>query len=241
MAWVPHEYTLRNKAPDPVRFERVVAHIRSVGYVIPWGKYNNTYLDFDGWRYWTMGAPIEETTLINRAKLDFYNAVADNYDDIFSTERHQREDAELTQMIGDLSGESVLDIGCGTGKLLELATPRDYLGVDPSEAMIIKAKKKFPNASFRAIAGELALKKYAHEKTMITALFSASYLNPKVFDDVAKLRLFLIFCCPHYRPACHDAFNRSPQMWRPTIRSLRDLFPGADVMLWAENYHIVQR
>jgi hypothetical protein len=28
-----------------------------------------TYLDFDGWTYWTMGEPVEETTLINRARL----------------------------------------------------------------------------------------------------------------------------------------------------------------------------
>jgi hypothetical protein len=28
----------------------------------------------DGWTYWTMGAPVEETTLINRARLPESNA-----------------------------------------------------------------------------------------------------------------------------------------------------------------------
>jgi hypothetical protein len=28
-----------------------------------------TYLDIDGWHYWTMGCPLHQTILINRAKL----------------------------------------------------------------------------------------------------------------------------------------------------------------------------
>ena len=34
-----------------------------------WGKYNFPYLIIDGWKYWTMGAPIEETIIINRAEI----------------------------------------------------------------------------------------------------------------------------------------------------------------------------
>jgi hypothetical protein len=33
-------------------------------------RYHNTYLELDGWEYWTMGAPLPETTVINRARVD---------------------------------------------------------------------------------------------------------------------------------------------------------------------------
>jgi hypothetical protein len=74
----PHEYTLRAKAADEKLFERVVLYIRKAGYQGSYGSATYTYLDIDGWKYWTMGAPLGptgeydpniHTTLINRARL----------------------------------------------------------------------------------------------------------------------------------------------------------------------------
>ena len=78
MPQMPHEYTLREKAPDEKLFERVVLYIRQAGYKANFGSVTYTYLDIDGWKYWTMGAPLGptgrydrsiHTILINRAKL----------------------------------------------------------------------------------------------------------------------------------------------------------------------------
>jgi hypothetical protein len=69
MPEIPHEYTLRTEAPDERVFERVVLHIREEGYKAVFGSATYTYLDIDDWKYWTMGTPLEHTTLINRAKL----------------------------------------------------------------------------------------------------------------------------------------------------------------------------
>ena len=33
------------------------------------GKYFNPYLYIDDYKYWTMGAPVEETIIMNRAKV----------------------------------------------------------------------------------------------------------------------------------------------------------------------------
>ena len=74
----PHEYTLRARAPDENLFERVALDIRQVGYEANYGSATYTYLDIDGWKYWTMGAPLGptgeydptiHTILINRANL----------------------------------------------------------------------------------------------------------------------------------------------------------------------------
>jgi hypothetical protein len=72
----PHEYTVRAWRPDLEReFLEFVVLIRRDGVVKPWPRdaatprYHHTYLELDGWVYWTMGAPVPETTLINRALL----------------------------------------------------------------------------------------------------------------------------------------------------------------------------
>jgi len=69
MPETPHEYTARRKAKDVAMFERFVLHIRKHGYRKKFGKYAYTYLDLDGWQYWTMGWPVRQTVIINRAKL----------------------------------------------------------------------------------------------------------------------------------------------------------------------------
>jgi hypothetical protein len=73
----PHEYTLRKWRPDLEQsFVAFVELIRLEGVVKPWPadaptpRYHHTYLELDGWEYWTMGAPVDETILINRARLE---------------------------------------------------------------------------------------------------------------------------------------------------------------------------
>ena len=43
-------------------------------------------------------------------------------------------------------GCKVLDLGCGSGLLLELLAlqPEDYIGIDPSEKMLEELQRKFP-------------------------------------------------------------------------------------------------
>jgi hypothetical protein len=64
-----HEYTLRRQH-NPATFEAAVRFIREHGYRARWGRAIRTYVNLDGKRYWTMGAPVEQTILINRADLD---------------------------------------------------------------------------------------------------------------------------------------------------------------------------
>ena len=68
MPHIPHEYTLRRRTPDEATFERFVVFIREHGYTKLWKGDPHQYFDLDGWKYWTMGAPLEETILINRAR-----------------------------------------------------------------------------------------------------------------------------------------------------------------------------
>ena len=69
MPQIPHWYTLRRKAKSSEQFSAFVQEIRLRGVERQFGRKSFTYLDFDGWTYWTMGAPVEDTILINRARL----------------------------------------------------------------------------------------------------------------------------------------------------------------------------
>jgi len=72
----PHEYTVLLWRQDlEAEFRAFVALIRREGLVKPWPRdaasprYHHTYLELGEWEYWTMGEPVDETTLINRAAL----------------------------------------------------------------------------------------------------------------------------------------------------------------------------
>ena len=63
----PHEYIVRERVDEKL-FERLVRHIRKHGYEGKFYHRTLTYYDEEGMMYWTMGAPLEETTIINRCK-----------------------------------------------------------------------------------------------------------------------------------------------------------------------------
>jgi len=61
----PHEYLVRDRVDEEL-FVLLVKHIRKCGYEGRFYHKTITYFDEDGMVYWTMGAPIEETTIVNR-------------------------------------------------------------------------------------------------------------------------------------------------------------------------------
>jgi hypothetical protein len=72
----PHEYTVLQWRQDlEPEFRAFVALIRAEGVIKPWPRdsinprYHHSYLEVGDWEYWTMGEPVEETTLVNRALL----------------------------------------------------------------------------------------------------------------------------------------------------------------------------
>jgi hypothetical protein len=65
----PHEYIVRNRVDEEL-FERLVKHIRARGYEGKFYQKSITYYEEAGMVYWTMGAPLHETTIINRCAKD---------------------------------------------------------------------------------------------------------------------------------------------------------------------------
>ena len=71
MPWAPHEYIVRGKCPlSEEEFLYFIDMQRRFGIKEHWGRYYNPYIHVDDYKYWTMGAPVEETIVMNRAKID---------------------------------------------------------------------------------------------------------------------------------------------------------------------------
>lgn len=71
MPWAPHEYIVRGKCLlTEEEFLYFIDMQRRFGVKEHWGKYYHPYLYIDDYKYWTMGAPYEDTIIINRAKVD---------------------------------------------------------------------------------------------------------------------------------------------------------------------------
>jgi hypothetical protein len=63
----PHEYTLRRETDDAT-FEAAVRYVRQHGVMETYGGKPYRVLYFGAHKYWTMGAPLEVTILINRKR-----------------------------------------------------------------------------------------------------------------------------------------------------------------------------
>jgi ubiquinone/menaquinone biosynthesis C-methylase UbiE len=84
-----------------------------------------------------------------------WDAYAERYDEIFSRPRHHAENRVVVDRVRGLPcvrhGEPVLDIGCGTGLLIDCLPLENFIGIDISPAMIAKAKEKHPSYDWRVM------------------------------------------------------------------------------------------
>jgi ubiquinone/menaquinone biosynthesis C-methylase UbiE len=85
---------------------------------------------------------------VQAAITDYYNQLAPEYDtDRFGNTYGRflhRQEAFFMRKLVTANAAPVLSLGCGTGRLMEMATH----GADISPAMIAEAKKKYPGKQF---------------------------------------------------------------------------------------------
>jgi hypothetical protein len=227
----PHHYTLRKHWKADVPFEGVVQYIRDHGYREKFGRSYYTRLDINNLKYWSMGAPLPATILINRAEIDRpepYDAIAPLYDDMWSTPTAEAENRAVIDALG-YRGGSVLDVGCGSGLFLDYVEPDAYLGIDPSAGMLASMKAKHPHAETIQARFE-AFYSGARRFDLIVGLFAApSYIEPAAFSRLRSLlapggRYFLMFYRDGYEPETHKAAGLEIPFynWRHAAEHLPD-------------------
>jgi hypothetical protein len=167
----PHHYIVEGRTPgvthdDMVRAARVIHTFGSPGkyysltkiyLVSPDGRY----------RWWTEDNHFTDTTLVNRATTDLFYGIQNApatasgawsiFDGVATTwdADHPAYGGEAEShafMLSKVRGSyppHVLDLGCGTGRVLDLglATPDRYAGVDSSQAMLNILVRKHPKVA----------------------------------------------------------------------------------------------
>jgi len=216
----PHEYCLRRNFVADSEFVYAVQYIRDHGVRECYGKTWYTCLYLNGFKYWTMGAPVNNsdgtpcTILINRARYHVegsdYDGIAAEYVRKFSAPNYLEEDYRLFDLIRPRIRGRVLDIGCGTGLFLDYYRPDGYTGIDPSRGMLDILRKKHPEAETIHDRFENT---YTGQYETIVALYgTASYLSPAaaslIHEHLAPEGLyFLMTYKPEYYPETHRYFG----------------------------------
>jgi SAM-dependent methyltransferase len=205
----PHWYSLKNTWIDQLQFEEIVMLIRENGIEESFWNIKYICLHYNGWKYWTMGAPLEETILINKTFVsEQYNKIAYEYDNVFVDEFSLKENVVVTNMFKQIITPemSILDVGSGTGMLLDYidVLPEKYVGIDPSYPMIKISKEKYPEyiKCFKYDKFETHHKKY----DFVVSLFgSMNYVIDLFLENLyEKLnpdgKYFLMFYKEKYSP-----------------------------------------
>jgi hypothetical protein len=73
----PHEYIVKDKIDKGHwdSFAELVRYIREKGFTANYISMSREYYILDDHYYWTMGAPVEDTSILNRAKLSDYQLI----------------------------------------------------------------------------------------------------------------------------------------------------------------------
>jgi SAM-dependent methyltransferase len=157
-----------------------------------------------------------------------YDAIADRYDEHFGRPVDHWEDDRLAALLSPLvDGRDVLDLGCGTGWLLDHCHPRRYTGVDESSAMVLRLLDKHADSgriihTIKARIGEPGWQRSVLPARfdVVTATWSLQYLGDLTalltglacFDpEVIALHGYL----PRYRHRGHEITGTEPPVIEP--------------------------
>lgn len=75
---------------------------------------------------------------------------------ITPADKRNPEGWDVWSFLRGLSRGSVLEIGCGYGRLCEAFDPCQYLGADINENALVRAREKHPGYTFEAYQGQSA-------------------------------------------------------------------------------------
>ena len=209
MPRIPHWYVTVDSWRGPLGYHLICGAIWKFGTRERWGPYNHPYLYANGWKYWVMSddkpedVPIPTRgSLINRAR---------------SERRHPFDGltgSPVSRALDTLAGKvtptgQTLDVGCGTGRLIDLSglPPHRYTGIDASSRMVSACCEAHPTYADRIRHAALHDFWTALRYDTVVALGSASYLTPAELDKAWELvapggRLCVAFLeepvgCPH--------------------------------------------
>lgn len=137
-----------------------------------------------------------------------YDDLAEGYDRFHIDAKSRAENRFVANRIARRleRGGRVIDVGCGTGLLLDLVSipPDRFLGVDVSESMLEQARAKHPRHTFVRADAQKLDNAYGQFDLVVSLFGSPSYCALGPFShSVERVRkpgggMFLMYCGPRY-------------------------------------------
>jgi ubiquinone/menaquinone biosynthesis C-methylase UbiE len=137
-------------------------------------------------QYIDIALPAKDAETITK----WYDALSKNYDELYGEEQNKKH-AKVLELLGNGAFNIIADVGCGTGKLLRLISPRSQvgLGIDLSLQMLTRAKQRAANGVqlLRADASHLPLQDHIADGVLSVSMTESGPLLEKHFNELSRI------------------------------------------------------
>jgi ArsR family transcriptional regulator len=121
----------------------------------------------------------------------WYDALSRNYDELYGDEQNKKH-AEVLQLLRNREFKIIVDVGCGTGKLLGLISSKSRvgLGIDLSIEMLNKAKQRTIDTGIqliRADASHLPLQDHTADGVLSVSMTESGPVLDKQFEELSRI------------------------------------------------------
>jgi ubiquinone/menaquinone biosynthesis C-methylase UbiE len=121
----------------------------------------------------------------------WYDALSRNYDELYGDEQNKKH-AKVLQLLRNREFKIIVDVGCGTGKLLGLISSKSRvgLGIDLSIEMLNKAKQRTIDTGIqlvRADASHLPLQDHTADGVLSVSMTESGPVLDKQFEELSRI------------------------------------------------------
>ena len=121
----------------------------------------------------------------------WYDALSKNYDELYGEEQNKKH-AKVQELLGNRAFKIIVDVGCGTGKLLGLISPRSQvgLGIDLSVEMLNIAKQRTKESGIqlvRADASHMPLQDHVADGVTSVSMTESGPVLEELFNELSRI------------------------------------------------------
>jgi ArsR family transcriptional regulator len=121
----------------------------------------------------------------------WYDALSKSYDELYGEEQNEKH-AKVLEFLGNRDFKIIVDVGCGTGKLLRLISPRSQvgLGIDLSLQMLNRARQRTTDSGIqliRAEASHLPLKDHIADGVTSVSVTESGPVFEEHFNELSRI------------------------------------------------------
>jgi tRNA (uracil-5-)-methyltransferase TRM9 len=122
---------------------------------------------------------------------NWYDALSTSYDELYGDEQSKKH-RRIIETLKDRAYERFVDVGCGTGKLLEIVSSltRLAIGIDISRQMLVKARQRINDRSaqfVRAEASHLPLRDRVADGVVSVSVSEHGHMFAKQFRELSRI------------------------------------------------------